>query len=190
MTIFAIGMTGILALLQSTISLSFVSRHEIIAANILREQSELLKNIRNTNIRSFVDWDKARIDDESTSLTGWVYIVENDFSNSGIVFDVLGEIEKFPVLLKKIATLPSDLEGKFNATQLFLDTQWRYSHMLSGSGTSYASYVVITPLSLPGIGEIKKDNKNQWYVIDARVIVRSRGYKEYDLKTLITDWKK
>ena len=57
MTIFSVGMTAILALLSSTIDTSIVSRQEIIASNILREQIELIKNIRNSNVRSFVEWD-------------------------------------------------------------------------------------------------------------------------------------
>ena len=70
MAIFAIGMTGILALLYGTIENSFVSRHEIVASNLLREEIELVKNIRNTNVRSYVDWDKNRVDTTPSSFTG------------------------------------------------------------------------------------------------------------------------
>lgn len=70
MAIFAIGMTGILALLGSTIENSFISRHEIVASNLLREEVELIKNIRNTNIRSYVDWDKNSVETTSSSFTG------------------------------------------------------------------------------------------------------------------------
>jgi prepilin-type N-terminal cleavage/methylation domain-containing protein len=62
MTIFSVGMTAILALLHSTIDTSIASRQEIIASNLLREQIELIKNVRNSNVRSFVPWD--------TSFTG------------------------------------------------------------------------------------------------------------------------
>lgn len=83
MTIFAVAMTGILALLHSTISNSLISRHEIVAANLAREQVELIKNIRNTNVRNYTDWDRARIDDDGNAfLTGGVFIIENSYSNS------------------------------------------------------------------------------------------------------------
>ena len=58
MLIFSIGLTGILALLHSTIQNSWSSRHEIQASNILREQVELVKNIRNSNVRSFLPFDR------------------------------------------------------------------------------------------------------------------------------------
>lgn len=66
--------------------------------------------------------------------------------------------------MKKINVFPTDptkLEEKFNATRLYLDPQGRYTHVSTGSGTNYASYIVISPLSVPSIGEIKKDGKNQ-----------------------------
>ncbi len=62
MAIFSIGMTAILAILFSTINNSLYSRHEIVAANILREEVELVKNIRNSNIRNFVPFDRVRLE--------------------------------------------------------------------------------------------------------------------------------
>lgn len=59
MTIFSIGMTAILALLSTTIDTATVSRQEIIVSNLLREQVELIKNVRNSNVRNFVPWDSA-----------------------------------------------------------------------------------------------------------------------------------
>lgn len=34
------------------------------------------------------------------------------------------------------------------------------------------------------------DGKNQGYILDARVIIRGDTYREYDLKTVITDWQR
>ena len=62
MTIFAIGLSAIYALLQTTMGNASYSRHEIVVANLLREQIELVKHARDTNIRNFLPWDRARID--------------------------------------------------------------------------------------------------------------------------------
>ena len=62
MMIFSIGMTGILALLHSTINNSLYSRHEIIVANLLREEIELVKNMRNSNVREFLPFDRALVE--------------------------------------------------------------------------------------------------------------------------------
>ncbi len=61
MTIFAIGLSGIYALLQSIMGNASYSRHEIVVANLLREEIELIKNIRDTNVRNFLPWDSALI---------------------------------------------------------------------------------------------------------------------------------
>jgi hypothetical protein len=58
MTIFAIGLTGILALLGTTMTNSSYSRHEIVVAGLLTEQMELVKNIRDTNLKNYTKWDK------------------------------------------------------------------------------------------------------------------------------------
>lgn len=59
MTVFAIGLTAILGLLSTTISNSTYSRHEIVVAGLLREQMELVKNMRDTNLKNYVAWDKV-----------------------------------------------------------------------------------------------------------------------------------
>ena len=61
-TIFSISMGGIYLLLESATSRAAYSRHEIVAANLLREQIELIKNLRGSNWRSFRPWDTARIE--------------------------------------------------------------------------------------------------------------------------------
>lgn len=197
MTIFAVAMTGILALLHSTISNSLVSRHEIVAANLAREQIELIKNIRNTNVRNYTDWDRARIDDDGNAfLTGGVFIIENFYSNSWTSYSQNGEINESPVTIKSTLISPaSSIEDKFNATRLYLDSEGRYTHIPdANTGSIYASYVIISPLRFDTTsGPIEPKNTNdkpQGYIIDARVIVKSAGYSEYEVKTLLTDWQK
>jgi type II secretory pathway pseudopilin PulG len=139
MTIFAIGMTAILSLLSSAISSSQNAKYEIIAANLLREQIELVKNIRNTNVRNFAFW--------STGITPNIYTIENDYTTAITTYNN-GAITSSPVKMTPSTILPTDtLEQKFSKAQLFLDSQGRLSHTPSATGTSIASYIIITPLS-------------------------------------------
>ncbi len=195
MVIFSIGMTAVLALLHSTIENSLYSRHEIVAAGLLWEQVELVRNIRNSNVRSFIPFDSVIIDwSTATGFASGVYLIENNFDNEVIkISQTTGNIEELPTTLSLIS-LWSTYEERFDAARLYLDAQWRYTHTATDTGTLYASYIAISPLGYRdtwwSLVEVKKDDKNQWYILDARVIVKSRGYKEYDLKTIITDWKK
>ena len=74
MTIFVVGMMAILSLLNAAVTSSLRSKNEIITANLLRENVELVKNMRNTNIRSFAEW--------ATGITPNIYTIENDYSAS------------------------------------------------------------------------------------------------------------
>ena len=202
MTIFSIGLAGIYALLQTTMSTVRYSQDEIIVSGLLREQIDLVMNIRDTNLRNYIPWDSAHIEGSSqTGFTAGVYTIENDFTTSGIIFDTMtadGTIAKSPIKLTKIDTntaFATDSE-KWNKTQLISDTQWRYIHTgsLGGTGTTFASYIIVSPLGYTGstgFTEVKKDWKNQWWIIDARVLVRYNWwYREYDAKSMITDWQK
>lgn len=202
MTIFSIGMTGILALLSTTIQNSLYSRHEIVAANLLREQIELVKNTRNSNIRNFIPFNSL-LDSDGGVFTGWVYIIENDFSFTGVKMNTNvyggsdGKIIEMPVKIEKSTTVNfSSSWDTFTSAQLFLDAQGRYTHDTTATGTQYASYMLISPIGykdpIPPGNQIliEKSGSGQWYILDARVLVKTNGqYKEYDLKWIVTDWK-
>ncbi len=208
MTIFSIGLTGIFALLQTTMRSVRYSQDEIIVSGILREQLDLVNNIRDTNVRNYIPWDsvlvsRANWSRDSTIFTGGVYTIENSFSSTGITFDIWandGTITNSPIKLQKIDTVSGFMtdSDKWNRTQLIFDEVWRYTHTGSviGTPTNFASYIIVSPLGYSGafagaFTEIKKDQKNQWWIIDARVIVRyNGGYREYDAKSMITDWQK
>jgi prepilin-type N-terminal cleavage/methylation domain-containing protein len=61
MTIFSIGLAGIYALLQTTMSSVRYSQDEIIVSGLLREQIDLVNNIRDTNLRNYIPWDSVLI---------------------------------------------------------------------------------------------------------------------------------
>lgn len=184
MTVFAIGLTGIFWLLSMTMSSAHFSRDEIVVSGLIREQFDLMHNLRDTNIRNFFAWDNYMTGTSTANMSSGIYIVENNFETSTL--DVANK--QVPITIKKIdEPFPTKIEERFEKTQLFLDDQGRYTHEVTASGTQYASYLIVSPLTVDG-DEIKKNNKNQWWILDARVIVNNRGYNEYDAKTMITDW--
>ncbi len=208
MTIFSIGLAGIYALLQTTMSNVRYSQDEIIVSGLLREQIDLVNNIRDTNLRNYITWDSVLVStpsggSDSTIFTGATYTIENDFTATGITFDTLtnnGTIARTPIRLTKIdtSTVFGTDSDKWKQTQLIFDEKWRYTHTgssMSWTGTQFASYIIISPLGYTGSAgvftDIKKNNKNQGWIIDARVLVRyNGGYRQYDAKSMITDWQK
>ena len=172
------------------------SRHEIVVANLLREQLELFHNIRDTNTRNYVPWDTFLSENvASTTFSSGVYLVENSFSpdSTKATFTQNGNLEKSPVLLRNITEtfpLSDTLEKQFVSSALFLDAHQIYTHEKTSTNTPYASDAILSPLVVDG-RPVLKDGKNQGYIIDARVIVKNGiKYRMYDSKTLLTDWIK
>ena len=111
MTIFSIGLAGIYALLQTTMSTVRYSQDEIIVSGLLREQIDLVNNIRDTNLRNYISWDSVLVSTpsggaDSTIFTGAIYTIENDFTATGITFDSMtnnGTMANSPIKLTKIS---------------------------------------------------------------------------------------
>ena len=62
MTIFVIGLTGIYALLNTTIANVGYSRGEIVVSGLLREQIDLVINMRDTNLRNYIPYDSIYLE--------------------------------------------------------------------------------------------------------------------------------
>ncbi len=165
MTVFSIGITAIFVLLTQTMKASVYSRNEVVVANLLREQIELVRNIRDTNLAMYAPWDKARINNGAiTSLTGSIagmsFVIENNFTQTGVEFETsgtdAGTIKTSPVTMSGVvfdSSVVLDefgdraiLEQKFNATRLYFDDQKRYTHAVTLTGTQFASYVILSPI--------------------------------------------
>ncbi len=67
MTVFAIGLTALFALLSTTVTSASYARHETVVAGLLREQMELVKNLRDTNLKNYIAWDTVFIENIATS---------------------------------------------------------------------------------------------------------------------------
>jgi prepilin-type N-terminal cleavage/methylation domain-containing protein len=192
--IFAVGMAGIFALIQTSITASSQIRHEIVAANLMREQIELVRNLRDTNVKNFLPWDSIYADTVgSTFLTGGYYTIENNFSSPTLTLNVWGQILTSPISIKNIIFPSESIEDRFATTRLSRDNTWRYTHSVTGTWTVYASYIKTIPLEIPRTPSpirVEYLSKTQAYRIEAHVIVSTPRFREYELVTIITDWIK
>lgn len=198
MTIFSIAMTSIYLLLMSTMKSANYSRNEIVVSNLLQEQMELVRNIRDNNIANASAWNAWKVENDSsiTTFASGSYLIENNFSATGSTFSN-NTMQTSPVKIQVKKFSGDDLPTKFSESQLCFDDKKRYTHCENDahktqSGTIFASYANIFPMNYEKDGkvvEIEKDGVHQWFIIDARVIVRDgNNYREYDAKTGITDW--
>lgn len=159
MTIFSLAITAIFLLLDSTMKSVKISRSEIIVANLLREQIELVRNVRDSNIAKGGAWDIVRVDNDTKTLAlidatnnkaigEGSYTIENNFQATNVEFSQetdpahSGKIIKSPIEMKTITNIPKDikdnfsqekLKEKFEETQLCFDKQKRYFHCKNDS---------------------------------------------------------
>lgn len=153
MVVFVTGIAAVYVLLQQTIRSAVVSRNEVVVANLLREQIELARHIRDTNLSQHTPWD--RVPSEGQGIASWeeaIYTIENDFTATGVTYNASGAIQSSSVKLQKLPLNTEDsLESRFNASRLFLDAQGRYTHTETTTGTLFASYLHITPMAFTGV---------------------------------------
>lgn len=126
MTIFSIGLAGVYALLQTTMSTVRYSRDEIVVSGLLREQIDLVMSIRDTNLRNYIPWDSVLIDPPArdTILTAGTYMIENNYATASIVIDPSGgTISNSPIKLTRVDTVPIAESDKWTKTQLRVDDQ-------------------------------------------------------------------
>lgn len=147
--VFTLGFLGAYMLVESASNASLRSRDEIIGANIMREQIELLKNLRDTNWIQFKSWDSIKLARSSgelddTFLSGSYYTIANDFAVGKTT-----QVKK----LSGISLSQADITADFNSTspapqtRLCIDSLGRYTHNCAGNQkTNYASFLQIQPL--------------------------------------------
>ncbi len=205
--IFSISMAAIFVLIQMAITSSAQVKQEIIAANLLREEVELVKNLRDTNLRNFIPWDSIFLDRTTTDrFSSGYYIIENDFSANSekVSLDpTTGHFVHSPVYMSHIfpTGIPPSVSDIFAGSRLYVDDYGRYSHMVSSKPALFASYIRVIPLEIPTLPspltiEMLDSSvtpavpRSQAYEIEAKVIVSTPTFREYELNTIITDWKK
>ncbi len=197
MTIFAIGLTAIYALLASTMKNASYSRHEIVAANLMRESIELLKYGRDTNIKNFIPWDSALIKKNGSyeyRLFSWAYLVENNFSQNGVkISPTDGKILESGLFLESIETPLEDTGAIWQKARLYKDSEWRYTHAVTSTGTPYALYTTLSPIAYTEWWSIQyvvsSDGLPDGYIIHTNFLIQTMWrYRHYDVKSAITNW--
>lgn len=146
--VFTLGFLGAYLLVDSANNTSIRSRDEIIGANIMREQIELLKNLRDTNWIQFRSWNsidlaKSITESDTTLQPNTFYTVKNSFSGDQKI-----HIKKLASFTNDKDTLISEFQKNNSPIRLCIDSLDRYVHNCSGTNTktNYASFLHIEPL--------------------------------------------
>lgn len=187
--IFTLGLLGAYLLIQSANEVSVRSRDEVIGANILREQAELLKNLRDTNWIALRNWNSiasAKDSSESdTTFTPGYYTIENDYRDGKSI-----RIRKLTDMTSEKDSILKAIRSGAPAINLCRDTLGRLTHdCTANEKTSMASFLKVDPLETTDAANAKVIIDNA-YKITAYFVTTDHTYREYTMSTILTDWKK
>lgn len=182
--VFSLGLVSIFALLTSSLNINEYNKNAVIASNLAREQIELFRNIRDTNYKKLKKWDQINPSETYNSASTEIfevdeyYMLENDFAPWA----------SFPTQVVKISDHHEwkDALAEMEDYRLCIDSDDRYTYDCSGGNkkTWFYRYLYLETVvgeSGPVSNAVRVVSKVVWY---------KRGYHEFDIKTVVTDWRR
>lgn len=187
--IFTLWLTGIYAIITSTLKINDFNKNYIIASNLAREQLELIRNIRDSNYSKFKPFNLKNPNwisySNSDKFEFWKYYkIENDYS----------DFSTFPIKLSEITNFWEwmlELDWKMLNYNLCLNNKNLYTFDCTTSSnkkTDFYKYVKITEVKYE-IWGITTTIQNA-FLLTSKVLWYKRWYHEFEVKTIITDWKR
>lgn len=154
--IFTLGFLGAYLLIDSARNISVRSSDEIIGANIMREQIELIKNLRDTNWIQFNTWDSLKLvrdasEPDTTFGSGVLsgsgfYTINNRYDS--LHPDMTISVKKISAFSLDQGSIIAEMQKSTSSIRLCIDNLGRYNHVCSPTDkkTNYASFIQIEPL--------------------------------------------
>jgi len=187
--VFTLWMVGIFAIITSTLRINDYNENYIIASNLAREQLELVRNIRDSNYSNVKPFNLKNPNWTSFWSTDkfefWSkYKIWNDYSNTSL----------FPIKVEKITDFwewKAELNWKMLNYRLCLDNKNRYTYdciSTWNTKTDFYKYISIDKVKYSSWPNIKIINNS--FLVKSKVIWYKKWYHEFEVKTIITDWKR
>jgi len=177
MFIFSLWIISVYAVISSSVRINDYNRHYIIASNLAREQLELIRNNRDynyANIQKFDQINPANLDFDNLLEQG-IYQVENNFASGfPISIDKKSDDSDFSEKIQQQSN--ASLREEF---RVYFDEDERVYTFEEADNTKtpYIKYL-----------EISRNETNQIF-ITSKVFWESRGRHDFEIKTILTDWK-
>ncbi len=183
--IFSLWLVSIYAIIISTLRINDYNSNYIVAANLAKEQIELVRNIRDSNYKTLKPYNLknpnwSSFNQEDRFQMWHYYKIENNFTTN-----------EFPILLDDITTWFKEWKENLNSTsmqwyRLCLDTENKYTYncMWDNIKTEYYRFFY-----LDQVEDVNWVIPNT-YKITSKVIWYKRWYHEFEINSIIADWKR
>lgn len=181
--IFSLWLVSIYTVISSILRVNEYNKNYIIASNLAREEIELFRNIRDSNYTKIKKYNQ--INPSNTTYTNvfstWSYYkIENDYISPAFPIKV-EKINNFEEWIDKISWI------NMKNYKLCLDSNNRYTYNCTTTWnveTFFYRYLKVD--------EVKSASWviNNALKLKSKVIWYKKWYNEFELNTIITDWKR
>lgn len=180
--IFSMWIISVYSLIISTLKLTDYNKNYIIASNLAKEQIELVRYIRDSNYNEIYWYNHIPWTENSIIEPSNYYKIENDYSDT----------TSSPVKLEEITDFwewKDELSSKMQNYRLCLDDKNRYTYdcWTWNTQTAFYKYIKVDDVVYEDWGEKTIENSLK---ITSKVIWYKKWYHEFEMKSIITDYKK
>ena len=187
--IFSLWIASVYAIIISTLRLNYYNENYIIAVNLAREQTELVRNIRDSNYNQIQIYNKINPSLSNNSDIfeyNKKYTIENNYNSAA----------NFPIKIVDISNWFEEWEANLlwssmKSYNLCLDSKNRYTYDCSSPGnkkTIFYKYISIEKVIYDDWNGVKEIENS--FIVKSKVIWYKKWYNEFELKSIIADWKR
>lgn len=189
--VFTLGFLWAYLLVDSASNASIRSRDEIIGANIMREQIELIKNLRDTNWAQFRSWNSIELAKSPTELSKILqvnnfYIINNNFNTNKLI-----HIKKLSGISLAKDIITQEFQKNNSSIRLCIDNLGRYTYDCANGNkkTNFASFIFVEPLITNNTQTDTSIPVERGYKVEVFFVSFNKWYRITSMNTIITDWK-
>ena len=187
--IFSLWIASVYAIINSTLRVNDYNKNYIIASNLAREQIEQVRNIRDSNYKKIQKFDQINPwNNEYNDVFEYdkKYKIENNYSNSA----------SFSIYVDDITDWFDEWVAKLNNTSMLsynlcLDDRNRYVYdcTWTNTRTKFYKYISVEKVVTKNDDWTDKEIEDA-LLITSKVIWYIKWYHEFEVKSIIADWKR
>lgn len=192
--VFSLWITAVYSIISSTLRINDYNKNYIIATNLAREQIELVRNIRDSNYSEIKPYNLL-----NPSFDDFENIENSDkfeYDNQYKIENYYSTYATFPIKISNITTWFEEWVGNllWSSMQsyiLCIDSKNRYIYCTWASDeikTKFYKFIDIKKVKYSDWWTTKEINNS--FLVTSKVIWYIRWYHEFEVKSIITDWKR
>lgn len=186
--VFSLWIASVYAIISSTLQINDYNENYIIATNLASEQIELVRNIRDSNYKKIKKYNQINPGDsnyDNVFEIGKKYKIENNYSTTtNFPIEVIDITEWFEEWIDKLNW------SSMTEYNLCIDSLNRYTYNCSTGSTKTKFYRYTSIEKIEYMDSWTLMEINNAFIVRSKVIWYMRWYHEFEVKSIVADWKR